>query len=100
MSQVSGEGRRFPTARVLMEAEAVLVSTERCQAGDRFLVGKNAEEATLGLDCDMAVVAKGVDGGGELLGLTGSVCAAARAFGLHFSPIYAVRASLSSACSG
>ena len=75
MSQVTSEGRRFPATRVLMEAEAVLVRTEGRQAGDGFFVGMNTEEATLGLDRDVAVVAEGVDGGSEPLGFTGSFAA-------------------------
>jgi hypothetical protein len=75
VSQVAGERRRFPATRVLTEAEAVLVSTETGEAGDGFLVGMYVEEATLGLDRDVAVVAEGLDSGSEPLGFSGSMFA-------------------------
>ena len=84
MSQVAGERRRFPTTRVLMEAEAVMTWTERRQPGDGFLLSMNVEEATLGLDGDMAIAAAGMDGGSELLGFTGSWFA--RPFGGFHAP--------------
>lgn len=82
--EVATEGGGFPTTRVLMEAEAVLVPGKRRQAGDGFLVGMNVEEAALGLGGDVCVVAEGVDGGGEPRGLIGSAVGTGRTFGgLH-----------------
>ncbi len=86
MNQVSGEWRRFPAPRVMLEAETVVISAKRRQTGDGVIVDKNAEEATLGLHRDVSVIAEGVDGGSEMLSFTGSLCAAVRAFGLQVSP--------------
>jgi len=53
---------------MVMEAEAIVVWTEKCQADDRLLLGIDVEEAALRFDGDVGVVTETANRGGELLG--------------------------------
>ena len=71
MGEITREGCRLPTTRMMMETEAIVVRTETRQAGNGFFVGMDVEEAALRLDGNVGVVAETADRGGELLGFFG-----------------------------
>ena len=84
LGKIAGEGRRIPTTRMVVKAEAVVTGSQRRQAADGFFVGMDVEETALGCDGDVGVAPEAAEGGDELRDFVGSDVAADRTLGgLH-----------------